>query len=212
MAVKKVNPNNMITEEVTFSYVHLFTPKADDKGILKYSACLLLDKTNKKEKARWEAGIEAAIEKGIEKGLFTANQRAILKLPIRDGDLELEQELKKGQEYKGRWFINCNSNAVKRDGSPNPAPEVTKPQGGIAVPITDQSEFYSGCKGRAIISFYPFGGKSAQGSRGIAVAINGAYKTGEGERLDGRVSATSAFAAFAEADSVDEESGSSEFE
>ena len=110
----EVNPNNLITEEVTFSYVNLFTPRPNDSGLLKYSACLLLNKDNKKEKARWDAAVEAAIQKGIKAGKFTAAQRPILKLPIRDGDKELEMEVKKGDEYKNRWFINTGAHHTTR--------------------------------------------------------------------------------------------------
>lgn len=184
-----VNPSNFVTDVVRFSYANVFEPKLNQSNKLKYSACLLLDKKNVKEKARWEAGINAAIEVGIKKGKFTRAQVPILKRPLRDGDAEVAQEVKKpGQGYEGHWFINTNSD--------NP-PDVTKPQGGAAVPILNQGEFYSGVKGRAIISFYPF---NEGGSRGVAVGLNGCYKTGEGDRLDGRVDATSVFAEYAEVD------------
>lgn len=201
MTAKKVNPTNFITDEVTFSYVNLFEPKVNQSGDLKYSVCILLDMSNKKEKKRWDAAINAAIEGGIQKGKFTANQRPILKMPIRNGSEELATEVKKGLEYKDRWFINANAN-------PSSPPGITKPNNGIAVPITDPLEFYSGCKGRAIISFYPY---SSNGSKGVAVGINGVYKTKEGDRLDGRVDAVSVFNQFAEADSEGDEQDS-EFE
>lgn len=195
-----LNPSNVITAEVRFSYVRLFEPVPNQSGVMKYSACLLLDKENAAEKKRWDAMIEAAIKKGIEDGKFTANQRPILKLPIRDGDKELATEQKKGEEYKGMWFVNASANHTNRNGEVQPPPEVTKPQGGVAVPILNPSEFYSGCHGRAIITFYAF---NEGGSKGIAVAINGAYKTKDGDRLDGRVSAVSAFADLAAADSAE---------
>lgn len=194
MSKEIINPNNMITAEVRFSYVRLFEPAPNQSGVLKYSACLLLDKANKAEKKRWDAAIEEAIKAGIAKGKFTANQRPILKLPIRDGDAELATEQKKGEEYKGTWFVNASASVTDRTGAVLPPPEITKPQGGVAVPILDRNEFYSGCHGRAIISFYAF---NEGGSKGIGVAINGAYKTKDGDRLDGRVNATSAFADFA---------------
>ena len=208
MAASKVNPTNYITAEVTFSYVNLFKPKANQEGVMKYSACILLDKANKEEKKRWDAAIEAAILIGISKGMFTANQRPILKFPTRDGDAELATEQKKGLEYQGRWFLNANANVEDKSGAPVPPPAVTKPQGGIAVPILDPLEFYSGCKGRAIISFFPFSNKT----KGIAVGINGAYKTKDGDRLDGRVDATSVFAQFAAEDSESEDNEDPEFE
>lgn len=185
----ETNPINFVTDIVTFSYAHVFEPKLNPSQVLKYSSCLLLSKKSVKEKARWDACVNAAIEAGIKKGMFTANQKAILKLPIRDGDAELATGVKKDESYKGMWFVNANSDHP---------PDVTKPQGGAAVPILDQKEFYSGCKGRAIISFYPY---SQGGSRGIAVGLNGVYKTADGDRLDGRVDASSVFSQYAEQDS-----------
>ena len=199
MSKVKVNPSNLTTDIVIFSYVQLFEPKVNLSGVPKYSSCLLLDKSNKKEKAKWDGAIESAIQIGISKGMFTANQRPILKIPIRDGDAELATEQKKGAEYKGRWFVNANANVTDpKTGATLPPPQVMKPQGGVAVPILDQTEFFSGCIGRAIISFFPY---DSGGSKGIAVGINGAYKTGDGERLDGRADAKSVFAEFAEKDS-----------
>lgn len=195
--MSEISPSNFVTDVVRFSYVAVFEPKLNQSNKLKYSACLLLDKKNVKEKKRWDACVEAAFQNGVKKGKFTANQKPILKMPIRDGDKEIELGQKKpDQGYEGMWFINVNSD--------NP-PDVTKPQGGAAVPILDQNEFYSGVMGRAIISFYPF---NEGGSRGIAVGLNGCYKTADAERLDGRVNATSVFAQFAEQDgSLDGEDG-----
>lgn len=197
-----INPSNMITAELRFSYVRLFEPAVNPSGVLKYSACLLLSKDNKEEKKRWDAAVEEAIKQGVAKGLFTANQKPILKLPLRDGDKELATEQRKGDEYKNMWFVNASTNV-------DSPPQVTKPQGGVAVPILDPNEFYSGCYGRAIITFYPF---AQGGSKGVAVAINGAYKTKDGDRLDGRVNATSAFAEFAQQDSAEESDTDAEFE
>lgn len=203
----KVNPSNLITDELRFSYVALFEPRPNQSGVMKYSACLLLDKTKKAERKRWDAAIDAAIALGIERGLFTLAQKPILKLPIRDGDKELATEQKKGEEYRNCWFVNANASHLDKNGGVLPPPEVTKPQGGVAVPILDPLEFYSGVYGRAIISFYPF---NEGGSKGVAVAINGAYKTREGDRLDGRISAASAFAKFAEQDSQSDEASDTE--
>jgi hypothetical protein len=194
-----LSPINFVTDVVTFSYVKVFAPEMNPSGVLKYSATLILPKSNTKEKARWDACIEAAIKAGIAKGKFTANQKPILKLPIRDGDAELKVEKRKGDEWKNSWFINVNSD--------NP-PGITKPQGGQAVAIIDPLEFYSGCKGRAIVSFFPF---KNGGSMGVAVGLNGCYKVADGERLDGRVNAASVFSQFAEQDSeADENTGTFE--
>lgn len=210
MAKLTVNPSNYVTDALTFSYAQVWEAKPNLSGKLKYSACLLLPKKNKDEKARWDAAILAAIEIGIKKKLFTRNQIPILKTPIRDGDYEIKVgKRKKGQGYEDNFFINANS---------NDAPAITKPQSNKAVPIIDQKEFYSGVIGRAIISFYAY---DEGGSQGVAVGLNGCYKLKDGPRLDGRVDAVSVFDEFAKEDDdiegVDVEGGedtadTSEFE
>ena len=187
----EVNPNNFITDMVVFSHVHVFTPKADQSGNLKYSACLLLDKKNLAEKQKWDACVQAAIALGVKKNKFNAElaKANLLKLPIRDGDAEVKQGTKKpNQGWEGYWFINVN--AQVKD-----PPDITKPSGGRAVPIVDQQEFYSGVIGKAIISFYAYSGD--HGGKGVAVGFNGAIKAKDGKRLDGRVDAIDAFKDFA---------------
>jgi len=193
---KTVNPRNYVTDVVTFSYANVFEPKETPSGTMKYSACLLLDKKNKKEKARWDACVEAAFNAGVKKGLFSKKQRPIIKTPIRDGDAELETGVKEDKSYKGRWFINASSF--------DPI-EVTTAKDGKVVQLFETKDFFSGCYGRAIVSFYPY---NKEGGRGIAVALNGVFKIGEGERLDGKVNASSVFAAFA--DEVEEPETESE--
>jgi len=50
------------------------------------------------------------------------------------------------------------------------------------VEILDPDEVYSGCYGRASISFYPF---NVNGNRGVGVGLNNIQKLSEGERLGG---------------------------
>jgi hypothetical protein len=93
---------------------------------------------------------------------------------LRDGDAEKEDAA-----YEGCYFINANS--------------VQKP--GVVDqdlnPILDQNEFYSGCYGRASITFYPY---NAQGSKGIACGLNNVQKLEDGEKLGGGTTAAADFA------------------
>jgi hypothetical protein len=57
--------------------------------------------------------------------------------------------------------------------------------------LFDQSEFYSGCYGRASLTFYPY---NAKGSKGIACGLNNLQKLEDGEKLGGGSSAASDFA------------------
>ena len=100
---------------------------------------------------------------------------AALKTPLRDGDLERPED----PAYAGCWFLNANS---------------TIPVGIVDAacsPILDRGEFYSGCYGRASISFFAF---NSNGNRGIACGLNNLQKLRDGEPLGGRVSAEADFA------------------
>lgn len=176
-------------ENITFSYVHVSQPKRNKQGVLKYSACVLIPKGSPAHKMALAAQ-EAAIKEGIAQGKFTPAMVSTLKLPLRDGDKELETEQKSGEEYKGMVFVNANAN----ESSP---PSVSKPSQGQIVPITDPTEFYSGCKGHTQLSFYPFCTEDKM-SKGVAVGLNHCLKLADGQRLDGRVSADSAFADYAD--------------
>ncbi len=48
--------------------------------------------------------------------------------------------------------------------------------------ITDQSKFYSGCYGRASITFYAY---NVNESKGIACGLQNLQKLSDGERIDG---------------------------
>lgn len=185
----------MITTLVRFSYLKAWEPAKTPSDVLKYSACLLIPKTDTKGIEAINAETQAAIEVGIEKGKFKRAHVGGLKLPLRDGDVEIENGTR-GDEYKGMFFINCSSEK---------APGIVKAQkNGPPVPIVDPDEFYSGCYGRADINFFPY---NQAGNRGIGVGLNNLLLVKEGERLDGRQSAESAFSSFTDEDVDDSSEG-----
>jgi hypothetical protein len=169
---KKLN-TKVVTGKVRFSYANVFQPRAAVEGQEpKYSICILIPKTDKKTLAKINAAIKAAAEQGKERwgGRVPAN----LKTPLRDGDEERPDQ----PEFQGHYFLNANS----------------KFKPGIVDrnldPIMDQTEFYSGCYGRASINFYAY---SVSGNRGVAAGLNNLQKLEDGEPLGGRVSAQSEF-------------------
>ena len=181
----------MITNLVRFSYLNAFEAKATPSGDMKYSASLLIPKTDTQGIATIHEAINDAIETGIEKGKFKRNQVAALRTPLRDGDEEFEKG-NRGEEYKGHFFLNSSSAN---------APGVVKAQkNGPPVPIMDADEFYSGCYGRADINFFPY---NAAGNKGVGVGLNNLLLVKEGPRLDGRQSAESAFGSFTNEDTDD---------
>lgn len=166
--------------KVRFSYANVFEPKSINGGDAKYSCALLIDKKDKKTLDKIEAAIKAAIEEGKSKWGGKVPKK--LKMPLRDGDEERDDEA-----YAGKMFLNANSS--------------TKP--GVVDedlnPIMDQDDFYSGCYGRASINFYAF---NSNGNQGIACGLNNLQKLNDGDRLSGGASAEEDFGAIEDDDDL----------
>lgn len=172
----------MITPLVRFSYLFAFEPKETPSGDMKYSTSLLIPKDNKKGLAEIKKAIQAAVDKGLSINKFSKAQVPGLRLPLRDGDVEFESG-DRGEEYKGHFFLNASSKNK---------PGIVDAQ---AKPIFDQDDFYSGCFGLADINFFPY---NKAGNRGVGVGLNNLMKKKDGDRLDNRQSAESAFGAYVE--------------
>ena len=163
----------VVTGKVRFSYANVFAPKASvEGGTPKYSVSNIIPKSDKETIAKLQKAYEET--KAASAGYFGGSVPKNLKGGLRDGDMEKEDPA-----YEGCYFINANS--------------VQKP--GVVDqdlnPILDQSEFYSGCYGRASITFYPY---NAQGSMGIACGLNNVQKLEDGEKLGGGTTAAADFA------------------
>jgi hypothetical protein len=165
----------VITGKVRFSYANVWEPKSINGSDPKYSVSLIIPKTDKETIRKIRAAIETAKKEGIAKlgGKIPAN----LKTPLRDGDIDRADD----EAYKDSYFVNANS--------------TTKP--GIVdknvEPILDQTEFYSGCYGRASIVFYAY---NANGNKGIACGLQNLQKLEDGEPLGGRSRAEDDFTAI----------------
>lgn len=161
----KPNPTKVVTGKVRLSYVTVFEPKPDDQGRLKYSLCALIPKGDKATLEKVKNAIEAARQAGKD-SKWGGKIPAGLKLPLRDGDTERDSP-----EYKGHYFINCNSQQKPGivDADLNQ--------------VMDQSEVYSGCYGRVAINFYPYDQK---GNRGIGAGLQNVQKLEDGDPLSGR--------------------------
>lgn len=178
MSVK--NPTRVITGEVRLSYANLFEAKSIQGSKPKYSVSLIIPKSDKATLAKIEAAIDAAIEAGTAKFGGKRPNKAALKLPLRDGDTERDDEA-----YANSMFVNANSTTP---------PQVVDES---LAPILDRSQVYSGCYGRASITFYAF---NTNGNKGIACGLGNVQKLRDGEPLgSGHVSAEEDFAAFSTA-------------
>lgn len=172
-----INRTKVITgKDTRLSYFNGWEPKSINGGPEKYSVSLLIPKDDKETITAIEKAIDAAIEEGIGKFGGKKPNKAAIKLPLRDGDIERDDAA-----YKGHYFINANS--------------VTAPQivDKAVKPILDRSEVYSGCYARVSISFYAF---NSNGNKGIACGLGNIQKIREGEPLGGRSNATDDFTSF----------------
>jgi hypothetical protein len=179
MAQNEVQLTKVITGKVRFSYLHVFEPTAIDEGQeKKYSVSLIIPKSDKKTIAAINKAIEAAKEAG-KTSKFGGKIPANLKTPLRDGDEERPDD----EAYEGSFFLNANCK--------------TRP--GLVdkhlQPIMNQDDLYSGCYGRASVTFYAF---NTSGNKGIACGLNNLMKLEDGESLGGRQTAENDFAEYAE--------------
>lgn len=173
----KPTPTKVVTGKVRLSYVNVFEPRAAQPGQeAKYSLCVLIPKSDKETLAKVQAAVEAAKQAGV--ATWGGKIPAGLKMPLRDGDTERDSP-----EYKGCYFINCNSK--QKPGVVDAAVN----------PILDQSEMYSGCYGRVSINFYAY---NQNGNKGIGAGLQNVQKVADGEPLSGRSRAEDDFTAVEE--------------
>lgn len=159
------NKTKVITGKARFSYANVWEPKSINGGDEKYSVSLIIPKSDTKTINEIKAAIEAAKQEG--KAKFGGKIPANLKLPLRDGDIDRPDD----EAYKNSYFVNANS---------KDRPQVVDKN---VKPILNQEEVYSGCYGRASISFYAF---NTNGNKGIACGLGNLQKMSEGEPLSGR--------------------------
>lgn len=168
------NKTKVITSVNTrLSYFHGWEPVSINGGAEKYSVSVLIPKTDKETINAINAAVDAAIEEGIAKFGGKKPNKVAIKLPLRDGDAERDDEA-----YKGHYFVNANSNT--------PPQIVDK----AVRPILDRNEVYSGCYARVSLNFYAF---NSNGNKGIACGLGNIQKTKDGEPLGNRTTAVDDF-------------------
>lgn len=173
----------MITGVVRASYVVLKEAKENLSGQMKFSISLLVPKTDKKTIAALEADVAKAIQKGKETK-WGGKKPKFRYDPIRDGDAEIASgDKEKGKGYEGCVFVNCSS---------DDPPGIAGPDGKGTM---DRDIIYSGCYVRADINAFPYANK---GNSGVGWGLNNVMFVEDGDRLDGRQDAETAFADFAE--------------
>lgn len=180
------NPYKCRTGEVRLSYVNLVTPKANPNAGAdaqpKYSATLLIPKTDTRTVNDINTAIKAAYEQGVQskwKGARPQMKHATL----ADGDGLRENGEPFGDECKGHYVVTART---------------TRKPGVVDMSLAplDPSDIYSGMYAQVTINFYPY---DASGSRGVGCALGNVLKTRDGEPLGGGASAEADFADLADA-------------
>ena len=174
MSTAKKATTKVVTGIVRLSYANVWEPASINGSKPKYSVSLIIPKGDTKTIADINAAIDAAIQEGAAKFGGKIPNKAALKLPLRDGDIERDDEA-----YQGSYFVNANSTT---------APEVVDRS---LQRILDRNEVYSGCYARVSITFDAF---NSTGNRGIACGLGNIQKVRDGEPLGGKTSAADDFA------------------
>lgn len=162
---EKVKLTKVVTGVIRLSYVHLAQPYGINGSEPKYSCCVLIRKDDTYTLNALNAAIAVAKEEGKVK--WGGKVPAVLKLPLRDGDLEKPDD----EAYAGCFFFNCSSKV-----RPTMLDRLTNE-------ILDPTEVYSGCYAKVSVNLYAF---SMNGNKGIAVGLNHVQKIKDGEAFGGR--------------------------
>ena len=175
-----MNATKVVTGKVRLSYAHVWEPVSINDSKPKYSVSLVIPKSDKETIKKINAAVDAAIEEGIAKFGGKKPNKAALKLPLRDGDTERDDEV-----YKNCFFVNANSTT---------APQIVDR---TVQPILDREEVYSGCYARVSINFYAY---NTNGNKGIACGLGNIQKIADGEALGGRTTAKDDFSSIEDED------------
>lgn len=165
----------VVTGKVRLSYANVWEPKAQTEGAKpKYSVSIIIPKDDTATLEKINKAIMDAAEQGTAKfGGKKPNLKAI-KTPLRDGDIEREDD----EAYENAYFLNANSYQQ---------PQIVDKN---VEPILDKSEVYSGCYARVSLTFYAY---NSNGNKGIAVGLGNIQKLADGEPLGGKSNASADF-------------------
>lgn len=169
----KLNNTKVVTGLVRLSYANVWDARSINGGDPKYSCSIIIPKSDTETVDAINKAVDAAIKDGIGKFGGKIPPKGALKLPLRDGDTEREDEA-----YMGCYFVNANSKT---------APQIVDRN---VRPILDRSEIYSGVYAYVSLSFYAF---NTNGNKGVACGLGNIQKIRDGERLGGHVDAASEF-------------------
>lgn len=168
-----------ILRNVILSYANVLVPKADDKGVLKYSAAFVTTPTTNVSELE-KAELAAANDKW---GAKAAGMLA-------DGSLKSTWRRRTPADrtkYPGapHGYVNARS-----DNKPGIVGVFAGPDG-KPLPLQDPKvELYSGCMVNVLLYAFPY---DMEMNRGVSFGLNHIQKVADGARLDGRGNAEDEF-------------------
>lgn len=173
---KLVKDTRVVTGEVRASFAHVDKPAALQEGQdPKYSLQIIISKDDRETVNAINKAIDNAIAAGTAKFGGKVPKKSMLKLPLRDGDVERDSK-----EYENCYFLNCKSEQ---------APQVVDENRNKV----DPSVVYSGCFVRVSLTFFPF---AVNGNKGVAAGLGNVQFLRDGDSLGGgHISAADDFGA-----------------
>ena len=178
------NETTAVVQNVRLSYVNVFKPYSNSpEQAPKYSATILLPKSDLASKQSLDAAIQAAVQKGLNEK-WNGVMPPVVANPIHDGDGVKQDGTPFGDECKGCWVFTASSNADRQ-------PQIVDRN---VQPILDQSQIYSGVYANVAINVFPY---IHTGKKGVGFGLTHIQKVRDGEVLGGApVSADKVFNAL----------------
>lgn len=167
----------IMLKNVRLSYAHVWEPQAPiNGGDPKYATSIIIPKSDTATLKMIEEKISELLKtEGAAKFGGKVPPLGSLKLPLRDGDTERDDEA-----YRDAMFLNASSKT--RPGIVDQNVE----------PILDRDEVYSGVYANVSMELYIF---NVNGNRGVACGLGNIQKVRDGEALGGgAIKAESEFA------------------
>ena len=178
------NETTAVVQNVRLSYVNVFKPYSNSpEQAPKYSATILLPKSDLVSKQSLDAAIQAATQKGLNEK-WNGVMPPVVANPIHDGDGVKQDGTPFGDECKGCWVFTASSIADRQ-------PQIVDRN---VQPILDQSQIYSGVYANVAINVFPY---IHTGKKGVGFGLTHIQKVRDGEVLGGApVSADKVFNAL----------------
>lgn len=206
----QANTTFNLTTPVVMAHPNLFEarafgPKGKESGQPKYSANLVIDPTDAKQKADLDAMKAMAAQ--VAKARWPGRDLKELKFPFSNGDKLAEKRANKGKAdgdfQKGKIVMACRSKyeprlAVIENGKIN---DLEGPARAAA-----KSKFYFGCQVLAAINFQPYDGVG-NNPDGVTAYLNVVVSLNKGQRLSGGASAAETFKGYVGAASMEDPTG-----